>query len=39
MIVEDDIGIAEIHRRNLDKINAVEVIGIAASKGRGNDLI
>ena len=32
VIVEDDIGIAEIHRRNLDKINAVEVIGIAASK-------
>lgn len=32
VIVEDDIGIAEIHRRNLDKINTVEVIGIAASK-------
>ena len=32
VIVEDDIGIAEIHRRNLDKIDAVEVIGIAASK-------
>ena len=32
VIVEDDIRIAEIHRRNLDKINTVEVIGIAASK-------
>ena len=32
VIVEDDIGIAEIHRRNLDKIDTVEVIGIAASK-------
>ena len=32
VIVEDDIGIAEIHRRNLDKIDYVEVIGIAANK-------
>ncbi|MDD9174625.1 response regulator [Aliivibrio finisterrensis] len=32
VIVEDDIGIAEIHRRNLEKIDSVEVIGIAASK-------
>ncbi|MCP3698746.1 MAG: response regulator [Aliivibrio sp.] len=32
VIVEDDIGIAEIHRRNLEKIDLVEVIGIAASK-------
>ncbi len=39
MIVEDDIGIAEIHRRNLDKINYVEVIGIAASKEEATTLL
>ncbi len=39
MIVEDDIGIAEIHRRNLDKIDYVEVIGIAASKEEATTLL
>lgn len=39
VIVEDDIGIAEIHRRNLDKINYVEVIGIAASKEEATTLL
>lgn len=38
VIVEDDIGIAEIHRRNLDKIDYVEVIGIAASKEEATTL-
>ena len=38
VIVEDDIAIAEIHRRNLDKIDAVEVIGIAASKEEADTL-
>lgn len=38
VIVEDDIGIAEIHRRNLDKIGYVEVIGIAASKEEATTL-
>lgn len=39
VIVEDDIGIAEIHRRNLDKIDYVEVIGIAASKEEATTLL
>ncbi|MGF1899942.1 response regulator [Aliivibrio sifiae] len=39
VIVEDDIGIAEIHRRNLDKIDYVEVIGIAASKEEATMLL
>ena len=39
VIVEDDIGIAEIHRRNLDKIDYVEVIGIAASKEEAMTLL
>lgn len=38
VIVEDDIGIAEIHRRNLDKIDYVEVTGIAASKEEATTL-
>lgn len=38
VIVEDDIGIAEIHRRNLDKIDYVEVIGIAANKEEATTL-
>lgn len=39
VIVEDDIGIAEIHRRNLDRIDYVEVIGIAASKEEATTLL
>lgn len=39
VIVEDDIGIAEIHRRNLDKIGYVEIIGIAASKEEATTLL
>lgn len=39
IIVEDDIGIAEIHRRNLEKIESLEVIGIAASKDEAMTLL
>ncbi|MBP3142453.1 response regulator [Aliivibrio fischeri] len=39
IIVEDDIGIAEIHRRNLEKIESLEVIGIAANKDEAMTLL
>jgi len=39
LIIEDDLGIAEIHRRNLMKIDGFEAIGIAASKNEAETLL
>lgn len=39
LIIEDDLGIAEIHRRNLMKIEGFETIGIAASKNEAETLL
>ncbi len=39
LIIEDDLGIAEIHRRNLMKINGIDVIGIAATKAEAESLL
>ena len=39
LIIEDDLGIAEIHRRNLMKIEGFEAIGIAASKTEAETLL
>jgi two-component system CitB family response regulator len=39
LIIEDDLGIAEIHRRNLMKIDGFETIGIAASKNEAETLL
>lgn len=39
LIIEDDLGIAEIHRRNLMKIEGFEAIGIAASKNEAETLL
>ncbi|NQZ51210.1 MAG: response regulator [Moritella sp.] len=39
LIIEDDVGIAEIHRRNLMKIDGLDVIGIATSKADAETLL
>ncbi|MBL4831968.1 MAG: response regulator [Aliivibrio sp.] len=39
LIIEDDAGIAEIHRRNLMKIDGLEVIGIATTKAEAETLL
>tara|TARA_R110001583_G_scaffold51161_11_gene159806 strand:- start:40804 stop:41496 length:693 start_codon:yes stop_codon:yes gene_type:complete len=39
LIIEDDLGIAEIHRRNLMKIDGFETIGIATSKNEAETLL
>lgn len=39
LIIEDDLGIAEIHRRNLMKIEGFEAVGIAASKAEAETLL
>lgn len=39
LIIEDDVAIAEIHRRNLMKINGLNVIGIATTKGEADTLL
>jgi len=39
LIIEDDLGIAEIHRRNLMKIEGFEAIGIATSKTEAETLL
>lgn len=39
LIIEDDVGIAEIHRRNLMKIAGLDVIGIATSKADAETLL
>jgi two-component system CitB family response regulator len=39
LIIEDDLGIAEIHRRNLMKIEGFDAIGIAASKNEAQTLL
>ncbi|QUM77129.1 DUF977 family protein [Moritella sp. 24] len=39
LIIEDDVAIAEIHRRNLMKINGLNVIGIATTKGEAETLL
>jgi two-component system CitB family response regulator len=39
LIIEDDLGIAEIHRRNLMKIEGFETIGIATSKDEAETLL
>jgi len=39
LIIEDDLGIAEIHRRNLMKIDGFEAIGIATSKTEAETLL
>jgi two-component system CitB family response regulator len=39
LIIEDDLGIAEIHRRNLMKIDGFDPIGIAASKAEAETLL
>jgi two-component system CitB family response regulator len=39
LIIEDDVGIAEIHRRNLMKIDGLDVIGIATTKAEAEVLL
>ncbi|MFT6925258.1 MAG: two-component system CitB family response regulator [Psychromonas sp.] len=39
LIIEDDLGIAEIHRRNLMQIEGFDAIGIAASKMEAETLL
>ncbi|MEH6453154.1 MAG: response regulator [Psychromonas sp.] len=39
LIIEDDLGIAEIHRRNMMKISGFEVIGIASSVADAESLL
>ena len=39
LIIEDDVGIAEIHRRNLTKIEGLSVIGIATTKAEAETLL
>ena len=39
LIIEDDVGIAEIHRRNLMKIDGLNVIGIATTKAEAETLL
>lgn len=39
LIIEDDVAIAEIHRRNLMKINSLNVIGIATTKDEAETLL
>ncbi|WP_413700940.1 response regulator [Psychromonas sp. KJ10-10] len=39
LIIEDDLGIAEIHRRSLIKIDGFETIGIATSKDEAETLL
>ncbi|MCJ8348726.1 response regulator [Moritella sp.] len=39
LIIEDDVGIAEIHRRNLTKIESLSVIGIATTKAEAETLL
>jgi len=39
LIIEDDVAIAEIHRRNLMKINGLDVIGIATTKAEAETLL
>lgn len=39
LIIEDDVAIAEIHRRNLAKISGLNVIGIATSKAEAETLL
>lgn len=39
LIIEDDLGIAEIHRRNLMQIDGFEPIGIATSKIEAETLL
>ena len=39
LIIEDDLGIAEIHRRSLIKIDGFDTIGIATSKDEAETLL
>ncbi|QFI38202.1 response regulator [Moritella marina ATCC 15381] len=39
LIIEDDVGIAEIHRRNLMKIDGLDIIGIATTKAEAEVLL
>ena len=39
LIIEDDLGIAEIHRRNMMKMTGFEVIGIATSHADAQTLL
>ncbi len=39
LIIEDDLGIAEIHRRNIAKVEGYEVIGIACTKSEAESLL
>lgn len=39
LIIEDDVAIAEIHRRNLMKISGLNVVGIATTKSEAETLL
>ena len=39
LIIEDDLCIAEIHRRNITKIDGFEVVGIATTKSEAETLL